>query len=503
VESRTWQPAAPAFLQRALAIALGSTALGSCALMPRELNLAPLWFHRLDDDGTPLEWDLLWPLFHYERTPEGGDDFRIRPLYRRVTEPAPASLEPTEQIPPAQMPATLLPAVEHQFLWPLGRVRNDADEQNHRLFPLWSYRSRLNDYGQRDVDWHAVFPLIWGGNSERGDEDYFAFLPFYADIPQFLVYDRFRAVLFPLFVSVDKEGHRHSFAPWPLFGWSSCAEADHSLFRALPLYGQDVEPGRFERRQLLWPFFAWGFENQDTDDPVFTFWAWPLFGFRTSREVSGWTFLWPLFESVSKQDHFRELNLFWPFYHYYWNRAEENVTQWWLWPLVGHVESDDQYGWSFLWPLIWFREYDDPDVRVEQQWVLPFFWHVRQEAEDGAREDYVKLWPIAHRTVRRDRDGKTIRGDWSVPSLFPWRDGNATGFEELYGFLWQWVAGRQRTPDDRSVDVAGRLFTRRERKGVTTASVPFLGSYERTAAGTTLRLFGFLPIPFGGGAESP
>src|SRR5687767_12553133 len=61
--------------------------LAGCALLPAELNLSPLWYHRCDEDGEPLEWDLLWPIFHYERTPQGGDDFRIRPLYRRFTEP--------------------------------------------------------------------------------------------------------------------------------------------------------------------------------------------------------------------------------------------------------------------------------------------------------------------------------------------------------------------------------------------------------------------------------
>ena len=49
----------------------------------------------------------------------------------------------------------------------------------------------------------------------------------------------------------------------------------------------------------------------------------------------------------------------------------------------------------------------------------------------------------------------------------------------------------------------GRVFTRRERKGATTASVPFLGSYEQDRTGArTLRLFQFLPIPLGGGDDA-
>ena len=62
--------------------------------------------------------------------PEGGDDFRIRPLYRRVT-------EPSKQ------------AVEHQFLWPFGRVRTDPEESFQRLFPLWSWHQKETVEGER------------------------------------------------------------------------------------------------------------------------------------------------------------------------------------------------------------------------------------------------------------------------------------------------------------------------------------------------------------------
>ncbi len=61
----------------------------------------------------------------------------------------------------------------------------------------------------------------------------------------------------------------------------------------------------------------------------------------------------------------------------------------------------------------------------------------------------------------------------------------------------------RRAIDDHGVDVGGRVFTARTRQGATSASVPFLGSYEQDRAGArTLRLFQFLPIPLGGGDEA-
>lgn len=470
-------------LLRRMLLGLAATMCASCAWMPRELNLSPLWFHRLDEQGEVLEYDLLWPIVHYERTPAGGDDFRIRPLWRRVTEPEPE-------------------AVEHQFLWPLGRVRSDAEESSSRLFPFWNWRSRINEEGARDVDWYLLFPFIWGGASADGRENYLAVLPFYADIPQFLTYDRFTTVLFPLYLRLDKEGHRHHQALWPFIGWSSCAENGHSWFRILPFYGHDIEPGQHDRRFVLWPFFAWSEENEFGEDPVHSVWIWPLVGWRTGRTVSGWMLLWPLFQYTHKTDHFTSMSILWPFFRYYWNRVEDHVTQWWLWPFVSRVRSDDQRTWSFLWPLIWWRSYVDPDRQSNQQWILPFFWHIDRHRSDEAGdtdEDFVKVWPLLHRTTFKDADGNPVSGDFSLLSPLPWRDGNATGATELYGFLWELFTTRRRAADDAAVDVTARLFTSRERAGTKTASVPFLGSYERDARGRrTVRLLGIVPISWGG-----
>lgn len=462
-------------------------ATGACSVMPRELNLSPLWFHRCDATGTVLEWDCAWPILHYERTPTGGSDFRVRPLYRRLTEPEPG-----------------VEAVEHQFLWPLGRVRVYPEETSARLFPLASWRSRTNDEGERDVDWYLLFPIFWGGWSADARENYFAVFPLYADIPEFLTYDRFFCLPFPLYVRVDKGGHRHHLLPWPFVGFSTCAEGDHSWFRVLPFYGHDIETGRFDRRFVLWPFFTWSTENEDTDSGPVKAWSfWPFFGWRSGNEVVGWHVLWPFFQLTSKRDHFFALNVLWPFFRYHWNRATDNLTQWWLWPFYSSLTSDDQNAWTALWPLIWWRSYDDPDGRTEQQWVLPFFWHVEQARKDGSVEDFTKLWPLWHRTVDQDASGAPTRGDWSLPSPFPWRDGNAYGVQEAYGFLWELVRGVRRSATDDALDVFGRLYTQRDTTDGTTASVPFLGSYERDHTGArTLRLLQFLPIPLGGGADT-
>ncbi|MFK7740570.1 MAG: hypothetical protein AB8H80_09605 [Planctomycetota bacterium] len=478
----------PRSLRLPIAVAL-LLLLQGCALMPRELNLTPIWFHRLDAKGNFLEWDAAWPILHYERTADGGDDFRIRPFYRRLTEPSP-------ELPEDE-------AVEHQFLWPLGRVRSYPDETSARLFPLFSWRSRINQDGFRDVDWYALFPFLWGGGSEDG-EDYFAFLPFYADIPQFLTYTRFQTILFPLWVGLEKNDHYHQLALWPFIAWSDCAPGTHSWFRVLPFYMHDIEEGRHERYAALWPFFTWGTENKDArSGPVDRFWFWPFFGWQSGAEVSGWSALWPFFSAVNKRDHLTRLVLLWPFFQYYWNRVEDNITRWWFWPFYSEVKSDDQDGWTALWPLIWWRTYRGPDDVNSQQWVLPFFWRVAIDRENGHKERHLKLWPLAHHSYEEDETGRVVKSDWSLLSPL-WGRGSLTrGLQEAYGFLWEIARSVQRGPNDKALDVAGRLYTQRSREDGTTASVPFLFNYEEDEHGDrTLRLFQFLPIPFGSSSSS-
>lgn len=365
---------------------------------------------------------------------------------------------------------------------------------------MWNWRSATNQEGEVETDWNFLFPLLWGGSSADGNENYFAFLPFYADIPEFLSYRRFRTVLFPLWVGLEKNDHHHQLLLWPFIGWSNCAEKSHSWFRILPFYGYDIEEGRHDRRFVLWPFFTFSDENLDANSgPVASFMFWPFFGYRTGQQVSAWTVLWPLFNATSKRGHFSLLNVLWPIFRYYHNQAEDNVTSWWIWPLVGRTVSDDQDSWSALWPLIWWRHYRDPDSTSSQQWVLPFFWRIAKDNEDGSTERHLKLWPLAHSTTERDPDGKVVRSDWSLLSLLLGRNGLTYGLEEAYGFLWQLARGVQRAPDDSAVEVAARLYTHRTRSDGTTASVPFLFNYEEDDAGDrTLRLFQFLPIPLGG-----
>ncbi|MEM7202775.1 MAG: hypothetical protein AAF628_21100 [Planctomycetota bacterium] len=455
-------------------------ALGGCAALPSELNLSPLYRHRLDEDGSLRQLDVLWPFFFWRRTDDGGVDFRVRPFYRYVTD------------------GTAAPdADEHQFLAPLGRVRHAHGETLSRLFPLWFFKAREDDEGLRETDWNAAL-LLWGGTREDGEENYFAFLPFYADIPDFLTYDRFQTHLFPLHVALEKNGSRSHQFLWPLIGFGSNEAGDKRWHRALPFYAANVDEGRYERYSALWPFVHWGYENLDTADPIQRFFLFPLFGRQTSDKIDAWTALWPLFSKIAIQDRLLKLDVLWPIFRYHRDESEfVQLNQWWVWPLIGRTETPTQRAWNFLWPLIWLREYDDPESHLAQTWVLPFYWSSTREHDDGGCDDYVKVWPLMHHEDTRDESG-----EWSTLSPWFWRRGNSAGVDEAYDWLWT-LAHREWSPRGDAFDLAAHLYTTEKRDGRRQTSVPFLFNYESDASGATLRLFQFLPISLGAGDTPP
>ncbi len=463
---------------RMVCAALGPSLLlgtASCALVPSELNLSPLYRHRLAEDGRVLELDVLWPIVHFEETPAGGSDFRLRPLYRRVSEG---------------------PLEEHQFLWPFGRVRTDGEENSSRLFPLWYYLRRKNQHEQFETDWYAFFPLVWGGSRADGQENYFSVLPFWVNQRDWLTYDRFQAVLFPLFVRTEKEGEVGYKVVWPLVGWGGgTTEGSPRWWHVLPFFGRHVHPGKFARFALFWPFLQWSVEQQDGADPLHTFLFWPFYGrqWSESGRVRSWTVLWPFFRGTSIEGRSESLDLFWPIYHHDYDRdARDPIQRWSLWPFVARTDTDDQHAWSFLWPLIWIRRYDDPEGTQTQEWVLPFWWHTHRDRREGGEDDFWKLWPFAHR-------GKRANGTRDLQLLSPWpyESGSALGVDEHFGWIWTLYREQTLAADDHSTRTALDLFTTRTRGDRTQTSVPFLFSYESNRDSSVLNLLQFIPIRFG------
>ncbi len=482
----------------AMAAALPS----SCALLPVEFNLSPLYRQRLSPDGRVAEVDVLWPLVHWERHRDEAQDLRLRPLWRRVA-------------------AADGVTTRHEFLVPLGEARFDATETVARLLPLFWYREHLHDgvAGQWDRDWFFT-PLLWGGSSVLG-ENYLALFPIFGSIPQFLTYDRFTWFLFPLFLRTTKGDMTGTHLLWPFTGWGGSEVSGRPYWwRVLPFFGKSVTPSKSESYSALWPFFHWGRDRLDSEHPRSSFQFFPFLGWQTGGAFVAWSFLWPLFrhaENSEKSEPGAPLaggryvywDILWPLLRWIDDSySDKPLHQRWITPLWQRTWTDRQDSTVWLYPLIWLRRYWNKASDRRDTYVLPFFWRntIRYKKSDKSGsfdklddeddyergvDDHWRLWPLADHRVTRN-------GDWRFRALSPWPfDGiYATGVREAYDFAWTLWHDEGDALGNRRTRAVAHLWSSRNYAGQRyQCSVPLLFNFVADEDGSrTLRLFQFLPI---------
>ena len=489
-------------------VTLMVTSTGACGVLPNEFNAIPLYRHRVAPDGEVLEVDVLWPLYHFERRADGSSDVRVRPFYRRIGT-APEHPDPTRR-----------KVVEQQFLWPFGRtLATGGGYRTHRVFPFWWWRSQESaEDGEREIDWYAVFPLFWGGsrktpNTDGKSENYFGFFPFYADLPQFLTYDRFFAVLFPLYFRTEKQGRTSNQFLWPFAGWST-GPGGRGFVRLLPFLSYRWRPGFHWRLAVLYPFLTWATENLDTDDPVHQFFFLPFWGRMRSESgrTNAWTALWPLFAEHRIGDRFYRRDIFWLLWRYIIDRSPNSqVEQTSFFPFYTRTTTDNQYSHSILWPFIWLRRYEDPEGTLRQHWFLPFYWQTHREYADGRGDSSLwHAWPLAsyESEPRAPEPGRKTgatpfaTSDFRLLDPWPLRRSSADGIREHYDWAWTLWRRQQRQKDDTAMHAIAHMYTQRSRGGEFYSSIPWLYNYtEDPNNGGVLRLFQFLPIRLSRGRE--
>jgi hypothetical protein len=235
-----------------------------------------------------------------------------------------------------------------------------------------------------------------------------------------------------------------------LGGWTEGGARDGS-WRALPFYRHrlDRDPDgnlRTDQHTVLWPFFTFGDDHLDTDEPSTRWGFWPLASYESADTWFRSTFLWPFFrfnrgEAPELEGGIEFLYDFpWPFLR--WQRGAERTTER-AWPIYSHQTTPELDSTSFVWPLGWWRESSGliADVGTEtpvpyqrrDMYFIPFVHDsVRTlEGREGQDTEF-QLWPLWH----TDR-GAHGRRDQGTLSLVPARNIEfLKPADELYSFLW-------------------------------------------------------------------
>ncbi len=463
--------------RRAAVLRRGAAALlllaGGACTTARAPDFAPLL--RVEPaPGGAVEIEALGPLLAARSGPEGFSH-ALRPLYQHK---AAGAQSVTDALPP------------------LGRVFTDRSGTTFRFWPLvWAGEMDDSAAGRR---WGAiVFPLIAAGDGPADDDGYFAVFPLAGTTRNVLGVDRFDFVLWPLWmrteISVREPGVSTSLLL--LFGWTSGGPRDGS-WRALPFWRHRVwrEPDgtlRTDQHTALWPFFTWGGDALQTDDPVTRHAFWPFYGWESNASWFRLTLLWPFFRfqsatpppDVDAPDAFL-YDFPWPLLRLS-HGPEGSVVR--CFPFYSRQTTEQVDSRSFLWPLGWRRH----DVgRTEEQGRLtsyerstlsfiPLLHAGRRTLATRAEPDtHVQVWPFFH-----DEQGSDGRIDRAFPSLIPFRHTRLMRplDEVLSPWLTLWRRRSDGARDERRL-LLDTVLWRRESEGLR-VSVPLLWSRRPQAGG--------------------
>jgi hypothetical protein len=463
---------------RAVALAaaglLGSLLGGSCAAPDADIHLAPL-FTAMSTPGGGRELEGLGGVLMRELPAPGasGDSATARNAFR------PLGSEAIRQ------------SGEHRthYLPPFGLHSVRRDTVMSRFMFAYFWQSGVQEDGSKTHSLMAI-PGVLSSRNREGVMRW-GWFPFYANIRDFLTFDRLYFVFFPIYTESERNGVHTRHVLWPFVSWSWGGGSDN--FRIWPFYGRKAIHGRFRRTYVLWPFFHFhrnhlggGGEQVETKWMVF-----PLVGHTRRATYRSWTVLWPFFGFAwDPPREFWSLDAPWPLVRISrggTRTAVEERTR--MWPLYSYYKGDRLENTHFLWPLGASRKEDYVQAYRRSIYFVPFLQSSRRvDKVDGTESTQFKLWPLYQSTVEGPRSRTAMLAINPFPRYFP--------FEYHYRFLYEGFAV-ERDEFGRSQRAFAALWREEAGRAEVRRSIPGLWAQRSwleagTPATETSLLFGLL-----------
>lgn len=451
-----------------LAFAVLALVCGGCASFASERHLAPV-YTEISTAGGGKEVEALGGALRlrYLR-PEGGlTQWALRPLVIHDR----------------------LPGDDYQthFLVPFGTENKRGAEYVWQLLPITRYSHRTLQDGNTEWTLLTLPGIYWSKTSDGRVVR--AWFPFGGVMENFLSFDRFVFVMFPLFVKTERDGRISYHFLFPVFAYAHGAGGPS--WRVWPIYGNSRWRGRYDRWFLFWPFWTYEHnllnlppEKQETKWMLF-----PLAGHTRRGTYRSTSVLWPLFGwSSDPVTGFKAWDGPWPLVRYL-RDPENDIQRTRVWPFYSHYHGDGLDSTWFLWPI--FNQSSETYEKADKNssYVLPFWRSWKRNDKEAGFSSYEKLWPL----YLFDRpEEHTTR--FAFPALSPlWR---TPEIDDMYAWLWEvWVR------EVNHAQVAERtwlgLYRREKDEYEDRRSIAFLWAQRRYRAGgerisETSLLFGLL-----------
>jgi hypothetical protein len=482
-----WATVAPAVLAAVLAVPLAAWAAETDR---GSLNLWPVYDQRDDPVARAHTRSGLGPFLAHERSPDGStEEFALRPVFRWREDKTAQRLE-------------------WEVLYPLLAYSRTEQDREFQFLQLLTFREEGSQPRERESRFD-LFPFYLSGETGTG-ERYRALWPVGGRAVDRLGLDEIEFALFPLYARFVRKQVDTRYVLWPLVSWTR--GEGHSGFRIVPLYGQEVKAGVFERRFVLWPLFLQQRAGLDGDRPEETHWLLPLFVAQRSRGRDSTTVLWPFFTYAHDRDRrYEQWDFPWPLVKI--ARGEgRRIDR--LLPLFSIERRDLRNEFllremistdlHLLFPLYSrSREQIPGSLKVRDRILWWLYSDTRETGRDGTARR-VDVWPLLR--YQRDREGAVAFQSLALLEAF--MPGNER-IEASYSPLWALVSYRRNPEGDAAtsilwnllrheetregvaVEVLGPLLSYRERRGASHLAV--LGGlleYEERQGTRTVRLFG-------------
>ncbi len=404
----------------ALGIVLG---FASCATPGSDIHLAPFWTQRAAADAA-WETEAFGGFYLARRDAETDllEFIRFGPIYSYAPLPRSDDDGVSDEFEGAYVA---------YFLVPLGISSRHGIESSTALYPFFIAGTTQGADGT--LNWKfASLPGVLLKRDEVTGFD-FAVFPIYGEINDFLTFDKLRFVLWPLYVYAEREERISYHLPWPLLGWTT--GGGESSFRLWPLYSRTKWEGRFDRTNVLWPFFHYhrNFLGGGGEEPETKWMIWPLYGHTERGTFEADTVLWPFFGySSDPRSGFWALDAPWPFVRF--QRGPDGIHRSRVWPFYSYTKADGLETTAYLWPIVQFRHEESDSFTRDSAYVIPLWqsWD-RLDKETGETSAWRKLWPA----FQYERQGAWERG--SFPALDPfWRNDLIDDHYSWIWKLWEW-----------------------------------------------------------------
>jgi hypothetical protein len=454
-------------------------------------NVSPFFHIQTDKEKQSRRVDGAGPFFSQSESPQERE-WTLRPFvsYRENAK------EKTE---------------EWEYLYPLGRYKKSPEGTEKRFIPLYSsFTPAQQNEDQRDnVDF---FPVFWGKDKEG--KSYGGMFPFGGTFRGRFARDEIQFVLWPLYTRV-REGETQTVnILWPIF--SSTSGGDRSGFRIWPLFGEEKKEGigAYQKTFFLWPIGQYQQRDLDTDYPKTYFYLFPLYLSEQSPNEHKTIFLWPFFNFYS-EDHFNyhQVDFPWPIIQF---AHGENMEGFKFWPLFTYRKVDQREKMSLFWPIfIQEKEEDEDRDEVLNRFLYVSKFHQVYYKKENRWERVTKFWPFFHyaedgRGMEHFYFPDLMPADWeglerNIGMLFRvyeyYQDGKG---KEISKFLWG-LYYHQKQKDLNRIEVSFLFTYLREKEVLEVSFLKGLFGYRRAGPQRQMKLF-YLPISWedsGGAGKSP